>query len=179
MDTRELTEVMRSCPEIDKIFHGVMACDELPTSTLRKFPALFIVNTHPRHMPGEHWLALCLNDENTGEFFDSYGNPPDYELFPRSIHYFLTKNCCKIKYNPVQVQNFTSVCCGQHCVFFLCHKAKGYSFNRIMSMYSKDLIRNDNTVVSFVKKMYPRVNKKHSITCVQCVNSLDMFHLHM
>ena len=125
MDTRELTELMRSCAPLKRDFHGVLACDDLPKNRLTQFPALYIVNTHPSHMLGEHWLALCLNDQTSGEFFDSYGNPLDFDLFPESISSFLKKNCLEIKHNSKQVQRFESVCCGQHRVFFLCHRAKG------------------------------------------------------
>nr|DAC81256.1 TPA_asm: adenain [Astyanax tetra cavefish adintovirus] len=177
MDTRELLELMKSCPFVKKIFCGVLPCDELPEGVMMQFPALFIVNTHPSHMPGEHWLAICLNDGTSGEFFDSYGNSPIYELFPDSIYSFLKKNCVEIKHNSKQVQSFDSVCCGQHCIFFLCHRAKGYSFNQIMSLYTNDLKRNDDMVVSFVKKMYPRVNKHCVMKCVQCVNSGEKFRM--
>lgn len=170
MDTRELLQLMKSYPPAKKIFYGVFPCDELPENKVVQRPAYFIVNTHPSHMPGEHWLAICLNDDASGEFFDSYGNASNSEIFHNSIHSFLKKNCFEIKHSSKQVQRSDSAYCGQHCAFFLCHRARGYSFNQIMSMYTSDLKRNDDMVMSFVKNIYPRVNKKHFVSCVQCVN---------
>ncbi|MEQ2301665.1 hypothetical protein AMECASPLE_038394 [Ameca splendens] len=48
--------------------------DEDQTSATTAGPAYFIVNTHPSHMPGEHWLALTLDENGEASFFDSYGS---------------------------------------------------------------------------------------------------------
>ena len=43
------------------------------------------MNTHPSHMPGEHWLALTLEENGQATFFDSYGLPPDFAHYPSGI----------------------------------------------------------------------------------------------
>ena len=58
MNTQELEGLMSRL--IGKQFCGVLACDELPMEKWKVRPAMFIVNTHPKNMPGEHWLAVTL-----------------------------------------------------------------------------------------------------------------------
>lgn len=182
MDTRELTSFMTGHGRVtEKYFGGVVACDELPQRILKNNqPIAFIINTDPKTLPGQHWLAVFITEKRSGEFFDSYGNPPDYKYFPKSIYRFLQRNCVKISYNTRQVQDLFSTTCGQHCLFFLLQRCKGNSFTDIIhSMYSDDLRKNDVLVSRFVKKLphhhHPR-NVKHVFKCtVQCVCSGEMF----
>ena len=175
MNTRELAAVLSGNPHTEKDFKGVLACDELPDDKLHSFPALYIVNTHPRNKPGEHWLALYMCADKTGEFFDSYGNPPDYDYFPDSIITFLQKNCDRIVYNKRQVQDQLSATCGQHCVFYLHHRAKGAPFSRVLSLYTDNLKMNDAMVSKYVQKLYLDKCVKNMLTCVQTVNSFKTF----
>lgn len=51
--------------------------DWLPGSKLSQRPLGLVVNTHPHNQPGERWLTLYLVRCNHGEFFDSFGHPPE------------------------------------------------------------------------------------------------------
>ena len=134
MNTQEWEGLMSRL--IGKQFCVVLACEELPTEKWPERPAMFIVNTHPKHMLGEHWLAVTLEEEGgrkISTFFDSYGFPPSFSHFPKSIKEFLTKNCSKIYYNIKQVQDNLSTTC--HCIFYLCQRARGVAFEDVMSLY--------------------------------------------
>lgn len=176
MNTQELEGLMSRL--IGKQFCGVLACDELPMEKWKVRPAMFIVNTHPKNMPGEHWLAVTLEEEGgrkISTFFDSYGFPPGFSHFPKSIKEFLTKNGSKIYYNIKQVQDTLSTTCGQHCVFYLCQRARGVSFEDVMSLYKDDLRSNDKVVACFVRKYQKCSNVYPLRTCNQGVCSRQMF----
>ncbi len=72
-----------------------------------------------------------------------------------------------MEYSNKQVQDFTSDTCGQHCVFFLYHMSKGYTYENIVKRYYDDLIKNDAMVVRFVKRLKP---------CL-CDTSVSAIHL--
>ena len=71
MDNIQLQNLLQGL--LGDVFCGVWASDRLPSlpRTFRR-PAFFIVNTHPAHKPGEHWLALTLEENNEATFFDSW-----------------------------------------------------------------------------------------------------------
>lgn len=176
MNTIQLTAI------IDRIsqnthFLGVLPCDHLPKESLRTLPTSAIINTHPSHLPGEHWLAIYINKDGSAFFFDSFGNSPDFIRFPASIIDFLKNNSTSIQYSAKQVQHFMAVTCGHHCVFFLYHMIRGRDYDDIMMLYSDDLIKNDKFVSCFVKKL--RISHCNSTTskCIQCVQMGETFML--
>lgn len=59
-------------PILKCYYVGAFACDELPTTPLRGSPQAYIVNTHPGHKPGEHWIAVWTYEDSC-ELLDSYG----------------------------------------------------------------------------------------------------------
>lgn len=76
MNTIELTSIVRNRIINGTDFLGVLACDQLPKHGVYKYPAMFIVNTQPSNMPGEHWLYCGYTTKHRqGYFFDSFGNP--------------------------------------------------------------------------------------------------------
>ena len=168
MNTIELTSVMRKRVNKDVDFRGILACNQLPKYKLTKYPSMMIVNTHPSDKPGEHWLAIYITKQQQGYFFDSFGNPPDYDMFPLEIGHFINNNCYNVSYSRKQVQNISSTTCGQHCVFFLCHIQKGMSYDRVIRVYSDNLVKNDSMVCRFVSKIQPSVCCGDIFSCVQC-----------
>ena len=155
MDNHQLERLLHRL--LGDVFCGVWASDQLNLLT-REFqtPAYFIVNTHPSHLPGEHWLSLTLEQDGSASFFDSYGFPPDFANYPSSILQFLEK----ILYHDRQLQRPLSTVCGQHCVFYLCHRACGLSYKDILSLYYDDVLKNDRMVSRFTHK-YQRCLTQH------------------
>jgi hypothetical protein len=77
MNTAEITRALEQDPITSKSFLGVFPSDKLP-QTLDKHPCGFVVNTDPSSKPGMHWVAFYFPSEGEGEFFDSYGQSPEY-----------------------------------------------------------------------------------------------------
>lgn len=154
---------------------GVIPYDYLPIEPLRKLPSVVILNTHPSGMPGEHWLAIYINENSVGCFFDSFGNSPDYQGFPSEIKDFLNRNSKEVQHSIVQVQDFSSDTCGQHCLFFLYHMAKGFDYDYVLKMYSDDFIKNDKKVKTFLKKLKQKQCNENVFKCIQCVQTGEMF----
>lgn len=143
------------------VFCGVWSSDHLSLlNSTFKPPAYFIVNTHPSHMPGEHWLALTLEKDGKATFFDSYGLPPDFDHFPKTILQFLKERSQGIKYHNMQLQHHLSAVCGHHCVYYLSHRACGLSFEQMLSLYDQDVIKNDLMVYDYVKKYQHCIRNK-------------------
>ncbi len=118
---------------------------------------MLIFNTNPSTEPGQHWAAIYINNDGVSFFFDSFGGDPKDPYFPKNIRDFLKNNSIHMEYSKKQVQDFTSDTCGQHCVFFLYHMSKGYAYENIVKKYYDDLIKNDDMVVQFVKRLKPHL----------------------
>lgn len=156
-------------------FLGVVPCDHLPDDPLRTLPAMVIINTHPSGLPGEHWLSIYINKYGVGCFFDSFGNRPDHYRFPHQINDFLNLNSVTVQYSAKQVQDFSTDTCGQHCVFFLYNMCMDREYENVLKKYTDDLLKNDNMVSCFVKKIKPSDCYKNVFKCVQCVQTGYMF----
>ena len=135
MNTFELEKVLNTFkpPEWDT---GVFARNELRSPTEK---CVFICNTDCSHNKGTHWVALSINDQGEGLYFDSYGLPPVFKEFST----FFEGHICT--YNDVQLQRPFSLACGHYCALFALHTFAGCSMettvNR-MEKYSDDQIEN-------------------------------------
>lgn len=174
MNNHELEGILRHL--LGDSFCGVWASDQLPLLRQSfRLPAYMIVNTHPAHEPGEHWLALTLEEGQKASFFDSFGFSPEFSHYPKSILEFLKKRCETISYHTHQFQHTLSTTCGQHCVFYLCHRACGLSFENVLSLYHDDFTRNDSMVSNFVKKYQRCMRQQRAASFHHTVCSLQMF----
>lgn len=176
MNTVQLTAIM------DKIscnvhFLGVLPSDQLPERPLRNLPSMLMMNIHPAELSGEHWLAVYLQSDGTGYFFDSFGNAPNSDRFPATIKNFLLTNAVDTIYSDRRVQDFESDTCGQHCVFFLYHLTRGHDYNNVMKLYSDDYIKNDKMASCFVKRLKPNVCIE-KCSCIQCVQMCNTYMNH-
>ena len=166
MDTVELTAVMTKI-SLNNHFHGVIACDQLPKEPISSIPTGMIINTDPSHRGGEHWLAVYIAADRVAYFFDSFGNRVDHYRFPKPIYTFLRKMCKEVQSSTKQVQAYTEITCGQHCVYFLYHMYKGFSYEQFLAKYSDNLSLNDDMVQRFVRKLQPRECVCNNLTCIQ------------
>lgn len=152
MNNHQLESIMRLL--VGDSFFGVYAEDELLALLKRSFkrPTYMIINTDPRNKPGTHWLAISLDEDGDASFYDSFGFPPDYLFYPKSIVTFLKKHAKRVSFHQRQLQATLSTVCGQHCIFFLANKSHGKSYEDVLALYSSDQIKNDSMVSYFVKR---------------------------
>ena len=76
MNTFQLAQVLTKDPFTNGSFAGVYVCDQLSSIEINKYPKSSVVNTDSMELPGNHWIAVCFNEQMKGEFFDSYGKHP-------------------------------------------------------------------------------------------------------
>ena len=143
MDSRQLTCILRSGEYTSKVFRGVYALNRI---NLCQGPGLYICNTHPSHLPGEHWIAIGIYENNTGEYFDSFGLPPMKEEFLD----FLNKNTDDWTYNKQCIQHPLSTVCGHYCLIYGLYYARGLSMSKMLYVFDEDLFNNDIIVHDFV-----------------------------
>ena len=149
MNTSQIWTALKSDPVTGKKFLGVFPADRLPKE-IESYPKGFIANTDVSGKPGTHWVAFYFPSEGKAEFFDSYGQPPGrYHKFFRDYlkHY-------DWGYNKRQLQSIWTDVCGQYCIFYLSHRVRGYSMNKIVNMFDGNTVENDNKVSSFVSRHF-------------------------
>ncbi len=105
-----------------------------------KNPCGFVANTDPSDKPGKRWY---FPTEKKGEFFDSYGHAPNF--YRDSFGDFLGKHCDKWDFNKCKLQSAWSDVCAQYCIFYLSHRALGYSMNQIVQLFNDNNMLNDYT----------------------------------
>ena len=132
MNTAQITHALEEDPITNKKFCGVFPSDKLP-QTIDKYPCEFVANTDPSTKPGIHWVSIYLSSPRKGSWFDS---------------------------NDRKLQSDWSDVCGQYCIFFLSHRAPGYSMNKIVQLFDDNTMLNDAKVSHFVKTHF-RVSVKH------------------
>ena len=156
MNTAQITHALEQDPVTSKKFCGVFPSDKLP-QTIDRYPCGFVANTDPSSGPGTHWVAFYFPSEEKGEFFDSYGHAPEY--YRKSFGDFLKSRAWD--FNRRKLQSAWSDVCGQYCIFYLSHRARGQSMSNIVHLFNNDTILNDTKVSQFVKSHF-KVLLKHS-----------------
>ena len=147
MNTRQLEDLLRNNPITRSKFCGVYAENTLPRH-LESYPCGVIVNTDPKGQPGQHWVAFYLTSPQEGEFFDSYGHTPQF--YSRHYVEFLNRNVQDWTSNPKGLQSTFTAVCGEYCIFYLLHRARGVNMNTIVNVFHSNKEYNDHLVYRFV-----------------------------
>lgn len=142
MNTLEIHETLRNLPLSTR---GVYPADEIPRVWTR--PAGLIINTDEHDKPGEHWVAMYVDRDGRGWYFDSYGLPP---IIPQHIQR-LRRNCKFFRYNLKKLQSDSSDVCGQFCVVFLHFMSCGFGMARFNHLFGDDARKNDRLVREYYK----------------------------
>ena len=140
--TNLLRHLLKRC---QGLLIGIFAADKLPRRLPVRRPLLMVCNTDPHNKPGEHWIAMYLNKDGTGEYFDSFGGTP-LPIF----NDFLELHCSEYVFSNEQLQSVLSRFCGHYCVFYCLYKKLDYSLDSIVSCFSNDTTLNDTIVHKFV-----------------------------
>lgn len=145
MNSFEIADCLQSLPHTKGLFRGVYPENVL--KSINPHNGMYVVNLDPWNKPGSHWVAIWLHNEQK-EYFSSYGRPA---VTPH-IAKFLGD---RYKFNDLLLQHPFSIVCGQYCVYFLCNRADGHSFETILGHFSShSLKRNDLIVAEFMNKTF-------------------------
>ena len=72
MQTDEISHLLSRDPLMCRTY-DVVAKDSLLDIIVDTYPAAIVCNTHDSDRPGEHWVAMYVDTERRGDYFDSYG----------------------------------------------------------------------------------------------------------
>ena len=152
LSTNELYGLALTDAPLGKYFGGVFVADKTPIH-IESYPKAFIVNTDPSDKPGEHWLGVWFNNEESVEFYDSYAMPPHY--YSKDIQQFVRRPI--LQDIPWALQEYDSSTCGDYALYFLMMRAKGYYIPTIMKQFKRhDYVNNDLKVVRHIKTFIKR-----------------------
>ena len=84
---------------------------------IERFPCEFVASTAPHDKPGKHWVALYFSSEQKGQFFNSYGKPPDY--YNETFKHYLDDHVVDWDFNRREMQSVWTNVCGKYCLFYL------------------------------------------------------------
>ena len=150
MNTRQIKDLLQRDVITESQFCGIYAENTLP-QMVKSYPCGVIVNTDPKDRPGQHWVAFYFPSSERGEFFDSFGHPP--QVYSAHFVQFLNRNCEHWTFNPRTLQSVLTAVCGEYCIFYLMHRARGVGMNTIVHLFSVNYITNDQMVYEFVLKL--------------------------
>lgn len=138
MNTQEIQHCM------SKLNIGVES-NVFPANRMPMFvqlPVYIISNLDPDFKPGSHWIAIYIDVNGVGEYFDSFGRKPEgYHKM------FLIRNAKKWYCNHQQLQSYLTSVCGKYCLVYLYLKTKNVKFNDFINVFSTvNSLGNDVTI---------------------------------
>ena len=120
MNTLEIDNLLKNHPHSRPVFKGVYARNRLPR--LLNVPSALVGNTDPDHRMWQHWVAIYIDANSPGEYYDPTGRPPHESGYVN----FMNKHCLHWTYNTFRVQEDESIVCGLHFNFYLIHRCAGH-----------------------------------------------------
>lgn len=150
MNTEEINSLLKKHSSTRHVFRGVYARNRLPRRLT--YPTALIANTDPDTLPGTHWVAVYIDSNGRGEYYDPAGRPPLHQTFLN----FMNKQCTSWTFNTVRVQEVGSSVCGQHCIFYLVHRCADRSMIDVTRTLGKpeDATTRVLYFVNKISKMY-------------------------
>ncbi len=128
------------------IYRGIYSCDTLPDVTIR--PSAIVVNTDPANKPGQHWICMFFDEDDHGEFFDSFGMRPKH-VFGR----YMDSHCITWTFNRKRMQSIVSRFCGHYCIWYCIMKFRKVTLNELAHVMSNDTGLNDFLVHRFACRL--------------------------
>lgn len=166
--TSQIARALGSDPCVSRCFIGVFPCDKLPVRV--EYPCALVANTDESDEKGEHWVAYFFDSNLSADYFDSYGNPP----YNNYLLKFLTDNCKQYNCNNIQLQGFGSEVCGQYCISFLAHRARGVSMDVFAENYrGQGPGDKDNSMAATINRNFNiapehQTGGRRGVICEQC-----------
>ena len=98
MNTLEIDTLLKKHPHSRPVFKEVYARNRLPR--LLNVPSALVGNTDPNHRMGQHWVAIYIDANSRGEYYDPTGTSPFLRAYVNSMN----KQCTSWTNNTVRVQ---------------------------------------------------------------------------
>jgi hypothetical protein len=83
----EIDTLLKKHPHSRPVHKGVYARNRLPR--LLNVPSALVGNTDPDHRMGQHWVAIYIDANSRGEYYDPTGRPPHKSAYVN----FMNKHC--------------------------------------------------------------------------------------
>ena len=152
MNTEQIENILRE--ELKSKFCGVYAVDELTRASFPHRPCGIVCNTQPSHGPGEHWVAIWLEENGTAEYFDSFAQPPDHEM-----EHFLKRHAPGgLERNHRPLQNVFTTVCGGYVMLYLYRRnvKRHWSMRTVIKELfpSRDRWENDKRVQKLMWEVF-------------------------
>lgn len=145
MNTKEIQKHL--CKIHSSLQYNVYAANRLPIYT--QTPTYIISNLDPDTKPGSHWIAIHIDENGFGQYFDSYGRPP------RRYHQsFLKRNSRQWNFNSNRIQHDWSSVCGQYCLMYLYFKFNGNSMFDFTKRFDANTVSNDILLYDMFKSCF-------------------------
>ena len=145
MNSIQIYKILHS--KIGESFCGVFPSDKLPKK-IDTYPACFVMNTDPANKPGVHWVAVYVDSDKNGEYFDSYGRPS--EISEKLLRKYSKYWQCNTK----RLQGMFSSVCGQYCIYFLLQRHYGEPMAEIVAKFTENHEENDFLVTEWVNENF-------------------------
>lgn len=137
MLTHEIEQALNSINS----FKCVCSRDQLiKIKKIENLPVCLVVNTDSSKEPGEHWVAILITSNRKADYFDSFGLPPLHRDFVR----FLNRVSRTWRYSVKDIQNYSSVKCGEYCISFINHRLHGRSYESYLQQFRTGSLSNDS-----------------------------------
>jgi len=140
MNTSQIATILEADPVCRTMFQGVYSVDTLPPN-----PRLLVCNTDPSTKPGSHWIAIYVDKNGRGDYFDSFGRAPN-----REFEDYMNKHCRVWTFNRKQLQSVISRFCGFYCCFFCLFRSRCVDMINIVKHFTSDTALNDSIVHGFI-----------------------------
>ena len=158
MNGHQMLVALKDQPQLLKLVAGIWCAEALQLEDLRPpfFPCVYVVNILPRHSQSKmgHWTIFHFKSQHQGEFFCSGGIAPT--AYHNHFERFLLRHSETYQYNEKALQHPSSLLCGQYCLMYLYHIAKGYSLKEfVRKCFVMDKAVNDKVADKFCPAHFP------------------------
>ena len=130
MKTLEINTLLKKTSPLQTCVYGGLCQKQITQIIKRTFG-----NTDPDHRMRQHWIAIYIDANSRGEYYDPTGRPPHESAYVN----FMNKHCLHWTYNTVRVQEEGSIVCGLHCIFYLIHRCAGHSMTDVTRLLENPL----------------------------------------
>ena len=127
-------------------FRDVVPANQLPAK--RDQHGIYVVNTHPDHMPGEHWVTVEYGPTYVS-YFDSYGQTPHPRIKKELLRTGALRGK-KLLYSLKRLQGYRHTC-GLYCIYHVLSRTSG---QHTMNIFNTDLDFNDRLVHKLVSQRF-------------------------